>query len=109
METMRQLILVGILSFAGFTMLACGGIFLLAVLVFSTSGQSSYSAGYDPAFGPVQPYPIDDFQPVGISPVHQPAADGQWNGPFISHGTVDSTGQGGDIYTLDGEVLNRPN
>src|SRR5262245_61354426 len=105
---MRQLILVGALAAAGFMVAVCGGLLLLAALLFSAAGQSSYSAGYDPAFDPIQTYPIDDLQPVGSSPWQPPPDNGQWNGS-ISSGTVDPTLQGNDVISLDGEVLNRPN
>ena len=104
---MRPLILVGLLAAAGLTILGCGGSLLVAAIVFSASDQGSYPAGYDPAFNSMDTYPIVDPQSLGASPADRWPNDGQWNG-HISHGTVDPTGQGNDVISLDGEVLNLP-
>jgi hypothetical protein len=110
---MRQLILVGALAAAGLTIAGCGGLFLLAALIFSASDNSGYSGGYDPAFDPSRVYPIDNFEPAQNIPAGQwPGGgqqpnDGQWSG-HLSHGTVDPTGQGNHVISLEGEVLNLP-
>ena len=104
---MRQLILVGALAAAGLMIAACGGLFLLAALLFSASGQSSYSGGNEPVFDPIQTYPIDDPQTLSGGPWQPLPDNGQWNGS-ISSGTVDPSGQGNDVISLDGEVLNLP-
>jgi hypothetical protein len=104
---MRQLVLVGALAASGLMIAFCGGLLLLAAVLFSASGQSSYSGGYDPVFDPIQAYPIDDPQPL-VGGLWEPLPDnGQWNGS-ISSGTVDRSGQGNDVISLDGEVLNLP-
>lgn len=104
---MRQLILFGLLAMAGLTIAGCGGVLLLAALLFSASGPSSYSAGYDPVFDPIQTYPTDNFQPIGSSPVDQWPGNGQWSGS-ISHGTVDHSGHGNHVISVGGEVQTLP-
>jgi hypothetical protein len=106
-RNMRQLILVGALAAAGLMVAACGGLLLLAVVLFAGSGQSSYSAGYEPAFDSIQTYPIDDPQTLRGGPWQPLPDNGQWNGS-ISSGTVDPNRQGNDVISLDGEVLNLP-
>lgn len=104
---MRQFILIGLLAAVGLTIAACGGILLLAALVFSGSGQSDYSAGYDPAFYPATTYPVVGSAPVGPSPADNWLSGSEFDG-HISHGTFDTSGQGNHVISVDGEVLNLP-
>src|SRR5262245_17321172 len=99
---MRRFILLGALAAAALTALSCGGLMLIATLMLAASGDSGSSGGYGPYVDPYQ----------GSPPVYYGGPDAgprdQWSGR-MSHGTIDRSGQGGDVYTVDGQVLTLPN
>jgi hypothetical protein len=101
---------------------AFAGLFLLVLIgVFLDSGaapraESSFSAGdasfpgedgpeYDP--GEYSYYPGDYGPNGGGSPADSWLSGGEWSGG-MSSGTVDSTGQGNHVISIDGQVLDLP-
>jgi hypothetical protein len=97
---MRPYIVLGLVAAAIFSCAGCGGFFLIATLLLNSSGSGDYSAGYQP-YAPAGGY----YQPVGPADGWQ--TDPSWSGR-MSSGTWDRSGQGNDVISVDGEVLNLP-
>lgn len=98
-KTMLQLTLIGLMAVTALCCTGCGGIFLLATLMLGSpddSYSSSYSSDYYQPPAPAYATPADRWQ-----------NDDQWSGQ-MSHGTFDRSGEGNDIYSVDGEVLTLP-
>ena len=83
----------------------CGGIFLIATLLMPGPDTGSYSAG--------RPADESVYQTAaGFEPSDAPA--GGWQdcpegSGRMSSGTVDRSGQGNDVISVDGQVLTLPN
>jgi|GEM_PF-5496242 len=102
---MRQYIVFGLVAAAGLAIAGCGGLLLIAVLLLAAA-EGGYSPGHQPYVGQYSPqgdfgYPPPTYNDGGLP------GDQQWSGR-LSSGTSDSSGQGNDVISVDGQVLTLP-
>lgn len=104
---MRHLIALGLLAAGTMIFGCCGSVFLLATLLMPGPDAGSQSAGFAPYEGGYQS-PGGFYSEPGYAPAGGWHGGHEWSGR-LSSGTVDPTGQGNDVISVDGEVLTFPN
>ena len=113
-NSMRQLVVVGLVAAAMVAFAGLGLLLLLVALVISASERGNYpaaSGNYPNAYSGYpaghDSYPDGYAQPITSSPADQWLNGNEFSGR-MSSGTIDSSGQGNDVISVDGEVLNLP-